>query len=272
MTDQEARYDTIAEAYAELWSPVHRPATLALLDEVARDVGAAARSMVDVGCGTGALAAEAARRWPGVEVDGVDVSAGMLAIAERTARSLPAAVRGRVRFSQAPADRLPFPDASFDVALTSFVLQLVPSRHRALREMRRVLRPGGRLALATWLRGGEPLVADRAYDDALIAAGLEPRELGDGHDDLRSPAETVAVLRRAGFADAAARAETLVHQFTPESFLGFIARFDDADQFDELEPAQRAELEADVLARLRALPSAGLRLAVPIVYATGRRT
>ncbi len=152
------------------------------------------------------------------------------------------------------------------------MLQLVPSRHRALREIRRVLRPGGRLALVTWLQGGEPLLADRAYDEALVDAGLEPRESSGGHDDLRSPAETIAVLRRAGFGDAAAREETLVHQFTPESFLAFIARFDDADQFDELERTQRAALEADVLARLRALPSDGLRLAVPIVFATGRRT
>ena len=272
MTDQEARYDTIAEAYAELWSPVHRPATLALLDEVERDVAAGARALVDVGCGTGALVAAAARRWPAVEVDGVDVSAGMLAIAERTGRSLPDAVAGRVRFRQAPADRLPYPDASFDVALTSFVLQLVPSRHRALREIRRVLRPAGRLALVTWLRGGEPLEADRAYDEALVAAGLEPRESGGGHDDLESPAEMIAVLRRAGFAAAAARADTLVHQFTPESFLGFIARFDDADQFATLEPAQRTDLEADVLARLRALPPDGLRLVAPIVFASGRRT
>ena len=272
MTEQEARYDAIAEAYAELWSPVHRPATLALLREVERDIAAGAHAIVDVGCGTGALVAEAASRWPGVEVDGVDASAGMLAIAERTGRSLPAAVQARVRFSQAPADRLPFPDASFDLALTSFVLQLVPSRHQALREIRRVLRPAGRVAVVTWLRGGEPLVADRVYDDALVAAGLEPRESGGGNDDLDSPSEAVAVLRRAGFAGVTARAETLVHQFTPASFLAFITRFDDADQFDALERSERAALEADVLARLRALPSDGLRLAVPIVYATGRRT
>ena len=237
-----------------------------------RDVAAGARTLIDVGCGTGALVAEAAGRWPGVAVDGVDVSAGMLAIAERTGRALPAADRARIRFSQAPADRLPYPDASFDVALTSFVLQLVPSRHRALREIRRVLRPAGRLALVTWLRGGEPLIADRVYDEALVAAGLEPREPGGGHDDLDSPAEAVAVLRRAGFAEVTARGETLVHAFTPESFLGFIARFDDADQFDALDDADRARLEADVLARLRALPSDGLRLVAPIVYATGRRT
>ena len=77
---------------------------------------------------------------------------------------------------------------------------------------------------------------------------------------------------RAGFADATAHTEVLDHQFTPESFLAFIARFDDADQFESFEPDERAALEADVLARLRALPTDGLRLVAPIVYASGRRT
>lgn len=271
MTDQEARYDSIAEAYAEVWSPVHRPATLALLDEIAHDVDGGARRVVDVGCGTGALAAAAVRRWPDAELDGVDVSAGMLQVAGRFVDALPAPERERIRLHQAPADRLPFEDESFDLALTAFVLQLVPSRHRALREMRRVLRSGGRAAAVTWMRGGEPLAADRAYDEALAAAGLEPRDNGGGDDDIGSPDEAVAILRRAGFSGVRARGGMLTHQFTPASFLGFIARFDDADQFDELDSTAREALERDVVARLEALPATGLRLAIPIVYATGRR-
>ena len=271
MTDQEARYDTIAEAYAEVWSPVHRAATLALLDEVAPDVERGATRLVDVGCGTGAMVAAAAHRWPGVQLDGVDVSAGMLVVAGRTVDALPPAEQARIRLHQAPADRLPFEDAAVDVVLTAFVLQLVPSRHRALKEMRRVLRPGGRVAIVTWMRGGEPLEADRVYDEALEDAGLEPRDSGGGSDDIGSPDEAVAILRRAGFAGAIAHWDRLTHQFTPESFLGFIARFDDADQFDAMDAGERAELEQDVLARLRALSPDGLRLELPIVYATGRR-
>jgi SAM-dependent methyltransferase len=271
VTDQEARYDTIAEAYAEVWSPVHRAATLALLDVVAADVEAGATRLVDVGCGTAAMVAAAIRRWPRVELDGVDVSAGMLQVAARTVDALPEPERARIRLHQAPADRLPFDDGSVDVALTAFVLQLVPSRHRALRDMRRVLRPGGRVAIVTWMRGGEPLEADRAYDEALEDAGLEPRDTGGGSDDIGSPGEAVAILRRAGFSEATARGDRLDHQFTPESFLAFIARFDDADQFVAMDAGERAALEQDVLARLRRLSPAGLRLAIPIVYATGRR-
>jgi hypothetical protein len=74
MTEQEERYDRIAEGYATWWSIVHREATLDLLDEVAIDVEAGARRIVDVGSGTGALAAAAVGRWDDVEIDAVDGS------------------------------------------------------------------------------------------------------------------------------------------------------------------------------------------------------
>ncbi|MCJ7711286.1 MAG: methyltransferase domain-containing protein, partial [Chloroflexi bacterium] len=83
MTDQGARYDRIAEGYAQWWSPVHRPATLALLDEIEAPVAAGATRILDVGCGTGALVSAVVTRWPHVSVTGVDLSPGMLAVAER---------------------------------------------------------------------------------------------------------------------------------------------------------------------------------------------
>ena len=57
----------------------------------------------------------------------------------------------------------------------------------------------------------------------------------------------------------AAREGLVEHPFTPEAFLAFIARFDDEDLFAALDAAARAALEADLLARLRALPPDGLR-------------
>jgi SAM-dependent methyltransferase len=286
MTEQEARYDRIADGYAAWWSPVHRPATLELLDEVEADIAAGARRVLDVGCGTGAMAADAVRRWPVATVDGVDASAAMLEIAEREASSLPAAARPRLRFRQALADNLPFVDGTFDLALSAFVLQLVPSRYRALREMRRVLRPGGRVAYVTWMRGGERFAADDAYDEARRAVGLESRwddEGGDddsegndganaGNDDVPSPEAAVAQLRRAGFTAATARGSMLEHAFTPEGYFGFLAQFDDEDEFASLPGDQRTALEHMVLERLRALPPGALVMRLPIVYASGIRT
>jgi SAM-dependent methyltransferase len=281
VTEQEARYDRIAEGYAAWWAPVHRPGTLGLLDEIEPDVAAGARRLLDVGCGTGTMAVEAVRRWQDVELDAVDASAGMLEIAEREAERLPAAARRRLRHRQALADELPFDDGTFDIALSAFVLQLVPSRYRALREMRRVLRPGARLAYVTWLRGGDRFPPDDAYDEARQAVGLEPRwdadDDGDddadpGNDDVPSPEAAVAQLRRAGFADALARGSMLIHPFTPDGYLGFLARFDDEDEFASLPADQRAALEHQVLERLRTLPAESLVMRLPIVYATGIRT
>jgi ubiquinone/menaquinone biosynthesis C-methylase UbiE len=269
--DQEARYDRIAEGYARWWSPIHRPATIAVLDEIEPEVAAGATRILDVGAGTGALAAAAVARWPGVRVTGVDVSAGMIAVAERELGRLPADLRQRIELVRAPAERLPFGDGTFDIVVSTFVLQLVASAHRVLREARRVLVPGGTLAFAGWLGGGS-LEADEAYAEALVGAGIAP-PAGHGTDgDPRSPGDAAARLRRAGFGGVTARETRVVHRYTPDSYLAFLTRFDDEDLFTTLDPAARAALEADLLARLRRLGPDGLRLRLPVVVAKGRRT
>ena len=269
MTGQESRYDRIAEGYATYWSPVHRKATLRLLDEVPREADAAGARIVEVGCGTAAMAAAAAARWPGAEIDATDVSAGMLALARETLDAAGEADR-RVRLTRAPADQLPFADGSFNLALAAFVLQLVPSRPRALREMRRVLRHRGRLAYVGWLAGALPFAADAAWDEALDAAGVE-RESPGGHDDLASAEAAAAQLRAAGLSEVTAREDRLVHQFSPEAYAAFVTRFDDGDLMLSLEPQVRDAVAADLLARLGALSRGDLRLELPIVYATGVR-
>jgi SAM-dependent methyltransferase len=271
MTEQEARYDRIAEGYATWWAPVHRAATLRLLDEIEADVRTGTRRLVDIGCGTGALVAAAATRWPDVLVDAVDASAGMLGVAARTLDPLPDSVRRRIVLRHAYADRLGLDDGSADVVIAAFVLQLVPSRYRALREARRALRPGGRLAYVTWLRSEMAFAADVAFDEALVAVGLPRRWSPGGHDELASAAAAVAQLRRAGFAGARARAETLTHQFSPETYLEFLTRFDEEDLFESLAPATRDRVRDEAMARLQALPASGLKLELPIVYATAIR-
>jgi SAM-dependent methyltransferase len=232
---------------------------------------AGATRVVDIGCGTGALVAGIAGRWPGALITGLDVSAGMLAIAGRTVDDLPDGAGDRVTLVQGPADRLPFGDATFDVAVSAFVLQLVPSRYCALLEARRVLAPGGTLATVTWMPGGW-LGADAAYDEALVAAGLDPRNDGTSRDDPVRPEAAAARLRRAGFAAVRAREGGVAHRYSPEGYLAFVRRFDDEELFASLEEGRRDALEADLLGRLRALPPGGLELHHPVAYATGRRS
>jgi ubiquinone/menaquinone biosynthesis C-methylase UbiE len=97
--------------------------------------------VLDAGCGDGALVCAAASR--GAEVTGVDPDPAMLA----AARSRAAAAGIRASFLEGRVERLPFPDASFDVVASVTVLCFVPDAAGAVRELARVLRPGGRLVL-----------------------------------------------------------------------------------------------------------------------------
>ncbi|MDI3297720.1 MAG: class I SAM-dependent methyltransferase [Bacillota bacterium] len=102
--------------------------------------------VLDVGCGTAELSLLAARETgPGGRVTGVDIAEGMLRVCRQKIAGSPLA--GRLEFLRADAQALPFPDGSFDVVVSGFMLRNVASLDRALGEMARVLRPGGRVAV-----------------------------------------------------------------------------------------------------------------------------
>lgn len=102
--------------------------------------------VLDVATGTGDLALEIERRCPAAEVVGADFCPEMLAHARR---------RGLARTVEADALALPFEAGAFDVVTVAFGLRNLADREAALREMRRVLRPGGRLLVLDFsLPGG----------------------------------------------------------------------------------------------------------------------
>jgi len=102
--------------------------------------------ILDIGCGTGVLAARIASRVPGARVVGIDPDARAQRLTARRAR---AAVAG-VSHCVAPGERLPFADSSFDRIVSSLALHHVPdaAKARVLQEARRVLSSGGTLLLA----------------------------------------------------------------------------------------------------------------------------
>jgi len=101
--------------------------------------------LLDVATGTADLAIEAARRHPEIQVTGIDFVREMLAPGRQkiTDRGL----AGRIRLLQADAVALPFPDGSFDTVGIAFGIRNLPDRVAALREMRRVLVPGGMVCI-----------------------------------------------------------------------------------------------------------------------------
>ncbi len=98
-------------------------------------------ALLDVCTGTGDMALEAARQFPEARIVGVDFSRPMIDLGR--AKVERAYLDQRITLQVAPAEALPFPDGSFDAATVAFGLRNIPDRLRALREMRRVLRPGG---------------------------------------------------------------------------------------------------------------------------------
>jgi SAM-dependent methyltransferase len=135
-----------ASIYENVMVPsVFNPWAEVLLDLVTPRPGEA---VIDVACGPGTVARLAAARvGPDGTVLGVDFSPAMLA----TARAKPPVEGGAtVEYAEAPADHLPAGDASFDVVTCQQGLQFFPDRPAAVGEIRRVLRPGGRAAIAVW--------------------------------------------------------------------------------------------------------------------------
>jgi demethylmenaquinone methyltransferase/2-methoxy-6-polyprenyl-1,4-benzoquinol methylase len=99
--------------------------------------------LLDVATGTADLAIEAANGHPGIHVTGIDFSPEMLTVGRRKISKH--GLTGRIRLLQADAMTLPFSDGRFDAVGIAFGIRNMPDRLRALREMRRVLAPGGRI-------------------------------------------------------------------------------------------------------------------------------
>ena len=270
--DQGARYDRIAEGYARHWAPVIRPAAVRLLDHLAPMLPPGSPHLLDIGTGTGTLALAALDRWPGTRVTGIDASTEMAGWAETEAdRRLTPVRRARFSTAVALADRLPFDDGTFDLAMSSFVLQLVPDRSAALGEARRVLRPGAPFGYVTWLRHrGEPDPPDRILDEVLDELGFDPPAADPPERDPASPRAAAAGLRRAGFRGVRAWSDVVEHRWTARSYLDFLEGFAEESLFDELVARERRILRRRLLARLAELVPADRRLRLPIVYVVGR--
>ena len=271
----ESRYDASAAAYRTWWEPVLAPTARDLLDRLERAAGPPVGRVVDVGTGAGLLAIESVRRWPGVEVSGLDGSGEMLAVAVATARSaLEPGARQRVNWLRGHAERMPFEDASLDLVLSSFAYQLVPRLSVALGEAFRVLRPGGRLAFVTWRIADVRFAPDDAFEDALDE--LEPSdEPGDVEEaragDLTSAEAAAARLRRIGFRSVIAREAWLSHDYEPATYVDFLEGYAERELFAELEPARRARLRERTNELLARLPASAFRWHVPVVHALAVR-
>jgi ubiquinone/menaquinone biosynthesis C-methylase UbiE len=141
---QRYGWDKASALYERFWAEQLAPAQTLLLDLAALKPG---EQVLDIACGTGLVTFPAAQAVGAAgRVVGTDLSEEM--VKAITALAAERGVRGE--FARQDAEQLEFPDGTFDVALCALGLMYVPDGQQAVREMHRVLKPGGRAVAAVW--------------------------------------------------------------------------------------------------------------------------
>jgi SAM-dependent methyltransferase len=269
------RYNARAQDYTRWWAPVLEGATRRLVDYVEWYGGGPPpppATVLEVGTGSGNLTRAMLGHWPAVEIIASDVAAGMLELARS---QLAEVVDSRVRFVEAAAQALPLAAESVDLVVSSFVLQLVPDRLAALREARRLLRPGGIVAYVSWINTeDDDFLPSVEFDEAVLDLRVdEPSEEGGRYaGDFASARSAAAQLRRAGFHDVVAREDELEYDWTADSYLDYKLAYDETELVAMLTEAQRESLERGARKRLSALDAKDFGWRPPIVYAAGRKS
>ena len=182
---------------AEIYDARFVPALFAQWGPVVIDAAAVRENdrVLDVACGTGALTLAAAERvGRGGSVVGLDVNPEMLAVARRKSTE--------IEWMEGKAEALPLPDHSFEAVVSQFGFMFFDDKPQALREMMRVLRPGGMLAVAVCDAvdhspgyAAFARLLDRLFGSDVGNAFRAPFALGD-------PEQLHAICRDAGIADA----------------------------------------------------------------------
>lgn len=170
-------YDRLAASYDDRW---HRYIDLTARETLERAAIVAGEKLLDAGCGSGALLRQALSR--NARAAGVDLSVAMLAEARRDPG-------GRGWLIAGDAECLPIRSSTFDIAVSLSSFHLWPEPLHGLQELRRVLRPGGRLVLTDWC---DDFLACRLCDIFL-------RWRGHPAQKIYTAEECDRLLRRAGF-------------------------------------------------------------------------
>ncbi|MDT8449141.1 MAG: class I SAM-dependent methyltransferase [Wenzhouxiangellaceae bacterium] len=175
----EQEYGSLASRYDRRW---WRYIDASVHETLKRLEVAAGHYVLDVGCGTGALLELLARRQPRGTYIGTDLSGEMLAVARRR---LP----GAVALHRAAAESLPLAGATVDLLVSTSVFHFVRGPDLALQEMRRVLKPGGKLVITDWCR------------DYLSCKLLNRylRRFSPAHYHMYGSSEVTSLLKRHGF-------------------------------------------------------------------------
>jgi SAM-dependent methyltransferase len=198
------------EAYMGRWSKLLAPAYVSFAG--VKD----GERVLDVGTGTGSLAAAVEAKTKAREIVGIDPSAGSISYAKQRTKS------ARVRFEVGDGQALPYRDASFDHAMSQFVVNFIPDHEKALREMRRVTRPGGVVSSCVWDYGAGMESLRIFWDEAVaLEPAAEPKH--ERNMKLTREGELGALWRKVGLVKV--REQPLVIEQAFSSFDDFWGPF-----------------------------------------------
>ncbi len=225
--------------------------------------------VLDVATGKGAVLLPMARLvGPAGHVTGVDLSGAIVREAERAAR---AAGLGNVDLRRMDAERLEFPDGSFDAVTCALSLFLMPDMDAALREMYRVCRPAGCVGVSFFDRTPPP------FDPGWPLLLRQFQQYGKGvrmpQPVVYAPEEVAAMLARAGFQAAVTQSETSdIVYATLEDWWLFQQTVGTRLTIQSMDEETRAAFKEEYLAKLRPmLKPDGFHVSVAVVYAVAWR-
>ncbi|HKU47970.1 MAG TPA: methyltransferase domain-containing protein [Burkholderiales bacterium] len=201
--------------------------------------------LLDVGTGTGALAAALAARTKTSEIVGIDPSAGFIEAAKASGSP-------RVRFEAGDAQALPYPDAGFDRVLSLLALNFVPDHEKAVREMRRVTRPGGAVSACVW-DYGEGMESLRLFWDAAVELDPAAAPKHERNMKLCRKGELGGLWRRSALAEVREAALVIDQAFSSfDDYWGpFLSGTGPGGAYVvSLDDARRKQLEARLRTRL----------------------
>jgi ubiquinone/menaquinone biosynthesis C-methylase UbiE len=259
---ERAGWSEKAPAYDDFAGRITAGAVDPLLDAVdlAPDM-----AFLDICCGTGTLAAEAARR--GADVTAIDFAAPMVAEARRRFPG--------IAFAEGDAEALDFPGATFDAAACAFGVLHLADPDQALREAHRVLRSRGRFAFTVW-KGPPDHDFFRLVGDAIAVHGA-PIALPPAPPMFRfaDPDEARRSLEAAGFADVTVAELPLVWKIEgPRDVLAYVEKctLRIAMVLDRQTEEVRARIHAAIVEGASAFRRGdGYEVAWPAVLVTGRK-
>ncbi len=240
--------NSVAQAYEELLVPrIFEPWSKLILSEARLSAG---ESVLDVACGPGTVARSASEMvGPTGKVTATDISPPMLDVA-RAKKQAPNSAP--IEYMESPAHPLKAKDASFDLTVCQQGLQFFPERVDALKEMARVTRPEGRIAIAVWGSTKQNPVFGELHAALLENLPAEIADMMKAPFSLHDTEELVVLAQQAGLKNTVIKSFTLplVFEGGIEQAVRLLEATPLAPQIAELPAEQQTQLAASLRSRL----------------------